>query len=148
MQITSDYSSTKQLNALSTVAAPMAPSAIDDIVSRREAWKSLATPTLHPVKEARFGKFVAPQIDGRETALTQPEDKRAIVIDNGANLHLVLLGSTAKYWEKLMSYTVPHDRVLSSPSRMVVRATAPNNHPSHNGKVPRQKAGKDILLCG
>lgn len=62
----------------------MAPSATGDTVSsRREAWKNLPPPTLYPVKEARFEKYLPPQIDGRERALAQPEGQAAIVIDNG-----------------------------------------------------------------
>ena len=36
----------------------MAPSAIDDVPSRRDAWKSLPEPTVYPVKEAKFEKYV------------------------------------------------------------------------------------------
>ncbi|KAK4193879.1 putative actin-related protein 5 [Podospora australis] len=63
----------------------MAPSAIDETVSRRDAWKVLPPPTLYPVKEARFEKYVPPQTDGRERALAQPEGQAAIVIDNGSS---------------------------------------------------------------
>ncbi|KAL2159918.1 hypothetical protein VTH06DRAFT_2051 [Thermothelomyces fergusii] len=64
----------------------MAPSATGDTVtSRREAWKNLPPPTLYPVKEARFEKYLPPQIDGRERALAQPEGQVAIVIDNGSS---------------------------------------------------------------
>ncbi|KAL2153184.1 hypothetical protein VTH82DRAFT_4339 [Thermothelomyces myriococcoides] len=64
----------------------MAPSATGDTVSsRREAWKNLPPPTLYPVKEARFEKYLPPQIDGRERALAQPEGQAAIVIDNGSS---------------------------------------------------------------
>ncbi len=61
----------------------MAPSAIDEIPSQREAWKSLPEPTVYPVKEAKFDKYATPQIDGHEKALAQPEGAAAIVIDNG-----------------------------------------------------------------
>lgn len=61
----------------------MAPSAVDETVSRRDAWKNLPPPTVYPVKEARFEKYLPPQVDGHERALAQPEGKAAIVIDNG-----------------------------------------------------------------
>jgi actin-related protein 5 len=61
----------------------MAPSAIDEPVNRREAWKSLPAPTLHPVKEAKFETYVPVQTDGHEKALAQPDGSVAIVIDNG-----------------------------------------------------------------
>ncbi|KAK4134364.1 ARP5-like protein [Trichocladium antarcticum] len=63
----------------------MAPSAIDETVSRREAWMSLPPPTLHPVREAKFEKYLPPQVDGRERALAQPEGQAAIIIDNGSS---------------------------------------------------------------
>ncbi|KAK4155779.1 actin-like protein arp5 [Chaetomidium leptoderma] len=63
----------------------MAPSAIDETVSRRDAWKSLPPPTLYPVKEAKFEKYLPPQLDGRERALAQPDGQAAIVIDNGSS---------------------------------------------------------------
>jgi len=61
----------------------MAPMALDEPVSRREAWKLLPPPTIYPVKEARFEKYLTPQSDGYEKAKAQPEGKAAIVIDNG-----------------------------------------------------------------
>jgi hypothetical protein len=61
----------------------MAPSAIDDMAGRREAWKNLPLPTLYPVKEARFEKYVPPQVDGHERALAQPDGQASIIIDNG-----------------------------------------------------------------
>lgn len=61
----------------------MAPSAMDEVISQREAWKNLPSPTLYPVKEARFEKYLPPQLDGRERALAQPPGQVAIVIDNG-----------------------------------------------------------------
>jgi actin-related protein 5 len=61
----------------------MAPSAVEETISQRDAWKSLPPPTLHPVKEARFEKYLPPQLDGREKALAQPDGQAAIVIDNG-----------------------------------------------------------------
>jgi hypothetical protein len=61
----------------------MAPSATEDSASRREAWKNLPSPTLYPVKEAKFEKYLTPQVDGHERALAQPEGTVAIVIDNG-----------------------------------------------------------------
>ncbi|KAH8889840.1 ARP5-like protein [Thozetella sp. PMI_491] len=63
----------------------MAPSAIDDPPSRREAWKSLPSPTIYPVQEAKFEKYVAPQIDGHEKAIARPQGNAAIVIDNGSS---------------------------------------------------------------
>lgn len=67
----------------------MTPSAIDGTgsVSLREAWRQLPPPTLYPVKEARFEKFLPSQLDGRETALAQPAGTAAIVIDNGERQH-------------------------------------------------------------
>jgi hypothetical protein len=61
----------------------MAPSAISDSASRREVLNSLPPPKLYPVKEAKFEKFVTPQIDGRERALDRGAGSTAIVIDNG-----------------------------------------------------------------
>lgn len=43
----------------------------------------LPPPTLYPVKEAKFERYVAPQVDGHEKALAQPQGTAAIVIDNG-----------------------------------------------------------------
>ncbi|KAK3369067.1 ARP5-like protein [Lasiosphaeria ovina] len=65
----------------------MAPSALDDInmAGRRDAWKTLPSPKLHPVREAKFEKYLTPQIDGHERALSQPEGQAAIVIDNGSS---------------------------------------------------------------
>ncbi|KAL1838724.1 hypothetical protein VTJ49DRAFT_2261 [Mycothermus thermophilus] len=64
----------------------MAPSAIDEAVNvRREAWRDLPPPTLYPVKEAKFEKYLPPQLDGRERALAQPPGEASIVIDNGSH---------------------------------------------------------------
>jgi len=63
----------------------MAPSAIEETVNRRDAWKTLPAPKLYPVKEARFEKYIPPQVDGHERALAQPDGKAAIIIDNGTN---------------------------------------------------------------
>ncbi|KAK4126244.1 ARP5-like protein [Parathielavia appendiculata] len=63
----------------------MAPSAIDETVSRRDAWQNLPPPNVYPVKEAKFEKYLPPQIDGRERALAQPAGQAAIVIDNGSS---------------------------------------------------------------
>jgi len=60
----------------------MSPMAVDDLVSRREAWRNLPEPTLYPVKEARFDSYLPPQVDGHERALAQ-QGQTAIVIDNG-----------------------------------------------------------------
>ena len=51
--------------------------------SLRDAWKELPPPTIYPVKEPKFDKFIPPQTDGHEKALAQPEGTAAIVIDNG-----------------------------------------------------------------
>jgi actin-related protein 5 len=64
----------------------MAPSATEEIAGRREAWKNLPPPTLYPVKEARFEKFLPPQVDGHERALAQPEGQASIIIDNGETI--------------------------------------------------------------
>jgi actin-related protein 5 len=61
----------------------MAPSAIDDMAGRRDAWKTLPPPKLYPVKEARFEKYLPPQVDGHERALAQPGGQASIIIDNG-----------------------------------------------------------------
>lgn len=61
----------------------MAPSAVDDTVSRREVWKTLPDPVLYPVKEAKFEKYIEPQSDGYERAKAQSGGNPAIVIDNG-----------------------------------------------------------------
>jgi len=72
----------------------MALSATEDTSGRREAWKNLPPPTLHPVKEARFEKFVPPQADGHERALAQHDGQASIIIDNG-NRH-----SCADLWRQ------------------------------------------------
>ena len=66
----------------------MAPSAIDapTILSRREALAMLPAPTVYPVQEVKFEKYMPPQIDGREKALARPQGTTAIVIDNGKHL--------------------------------------------------------------
>lgn len=74
----------------------MAPSAIDETVSQREAWKNLPPPTLYPVKEAKFEKYLPPQLDGRERALAQPAGQAAIVIDNGRWLQQILQNTTSQ----------------------------------------------------
>ncbi|KAK3390405.1 actin-like ATPase domain-containing protein [Podospora didyma] len=63
----------------------MAPSVMEDMALRRDAWKTLPAPTLYPVKEAKFEKYVPPQVDGHERALAQPAGQAAIVIDNGSS---------------------------------------------------------------
>ncbi|KAK3352995.1 ARP5-like protein [Lasiosphaeria hispida] len=63
----------------------MAPSAIDDMAARREAWRTLPPPNLYPVKEAKFEKYLPPQVDGHERALAQPEGQATIIIDNGSS---------------------------------------------------------------
>lgn len=61
----------------------MAPSEVENPVSRREAWKTLPDPVLYPVKEAKFEKYIEPQSDGYERAKAQSSGNPAIVIDNG-----------------------------------------------------------------
>ena len=61
----------------------MAPSAVDETVSMRDAWKTLPDPVLYPVKEAKFEKYIEPQSDGYERAKSQSAGNAAIVIDNG-----------------------------------------------------------------
>ncbi|KAJ9142839.1 Actin-like ATPase domain-containing protein [Coniochaeta hoffmannii] len=65
----------------------MAPSAIDapTTLSRREALAMLPPPTVYPVQEVKFEKYMPPQIDGREKALARPQGTTAIVIDNGSS---------------------------------------------------------------
>ncbi|KAK4146857.1 actin-like protein arp5 [Dichotomopilus funicola] len=63
----------------------MAPSATGEPVNPREAWKTLPPPTIYPVKEAKFEKYLPPQLDSRERALAQPDGQAAIVIDNGSS---------------------------------------------------------------
>ncbi|KAK3943826.1 actin-like protein arp5 [Diplogelasinospora grovesii] len=63
----------------------MAPSAVDEAVNRRDIWKTLPPPTLYPVKEAKFEKYLTPQVDGHERALARPAGTTAIVIDNGSS---------------------------------------------------------------
>ncbi|KAK1759400.1 actin-like protein arp5 [Echria macrotheca] len=63
----------------------MAPSATEEMGSRREVWKTLPEPTLYPVKEAKFEKFVPPQVDGHERALAQGGGNASIIIDNGSS---------------------------------------------------------------
>lgn len=52
---------------------------------RREAWKLLPEPTIHPVKDGRFEKHVPLQADGYKTAKARPrtDNDAVIVIDNG-----------------------------------------------------------------
>ncbi|KAL1866117.1 hypothetical protein VTK73DRAFT_4910 [Phialemonium thermophilum] len=63
----------------------MAPAATEEVRNQREAWKSLPPPTVYPVKEAKFEKYIPPQVDGYEKALAQPEGEAVIVIDNGSS---------------------------------------------------------------
>ncbi|OAA64249.1 chromatin remodeling complex subunit [Niveomyces insectorum RCEF 264] len=65
----------------------MAPMAIDIVepVSRREAWKLLPEPTIHPVKDVKFDKFFPPETDGYEAAKARPDGDAVIVIDNGSS---------------------------------------------------------------
>lgn len=71
----------------------MPASPTGDAPSQREAWKSLPPPTLYPVQEAKFEKYIPPQADGHEKALALPEGTAAIVIDNGTETHLRNLGA-------------------------------------------------------
>ena len=61
----------------------MAPMALDEPVLQPGPKADLPPPTVYPVKEVRFEKYITPQHDGREKALAQPEGNAAIVIDNG-----------------------------------------------------------------
>ena len=69
--------------AAASASLTMAPSAIEETINRRDIWKTLPAPKLHPVKEARFEKYVEPQDDGHKRALTLPHGEAAIIIDNG-----------------------------------------------------------------
>lgn len=66
----------------------MAPTAMDIVepLPQREAWKLLPEPTIHPVKDVAFEKFIPPQIDGYEAAKARPDHDAVIVIDNGTFL--------------------------------------------------------------
>lgn len=66
----------------------MAPMALDGPAptNQRQVALTLPPPTIYPVKETHFEKYITPQLDGREAALAQPEGSSpAIVIDNGAS---------------------------------------------------------------
>lgn len=65
----------------------MAPTAMDIVepLPQREAWKLLPEPTIHPVKDVAFEKFIPPQIDGYEAAKARPDHDAVIVIDNGSS---------------------------------------------------------------
>ncbi|EON96616.1 putative chromatin remodeling complex subunit protein [Phaeoacremonium minimum UCRPA7] len=63
----------------------MAPMALDEPVLQPGPKADLPPPTVYPVKEVHFEKFISPQHDGREKALAQPEGSAAIVIDNGSS---------------------------------------------------------------
>ena len=65
------------------LAITMAPMALDEPVLQPGPKADLPPPTVYPVKEVHFEKFISPQHDGREKALAQPEGSAAIVIDNG-----------------------------------------------------------------
>lgn len=69
----------------------MAPSLIEDSANQREALSKLPPPTLYPVKEAKFDKYIPPQVDGHERALAEPVGSAAIVIDNGPTSPAYLL---------------------------------------------------------
>lgn len=91
----------------------MAPSAIEDMAARRDAWKTLPSPTLYPVKEAQFEKYMPPQTDGHERALAQPQGQAAIIIDNGKE-H----GPASHRSQKLTLFVL--DRILIRTSRVVL----------------------------
>jgi len=61
----------------------MTPMVLDTPAWGRETWKSLPPPTIHPVKEIKFDKYIPPQTDGRAAAEAQAGGRAAIVIDNG-----------------------------------------------------------------
>lgn len=58
---------------------------IDEPLPRREAWKLLPEPTIHPVKDYTMEEFVQPRSDGYEKAKTMPDGEACIVIDNGSS---------------------------------------------------------------
>lgn len=64
----------------------MAPATISESASQREALSKLPPPTLYPVRETKFDKYIPPQVDGREKALAAPSGTAAIVIDNGTGM--------------------------------------------------------------
>jgi actin-related protein 5 len=64
----------------------MAPSAIDGpepMVLNARPEKTYPPAKIFPVQDAKFEKYITPQVDGRERALAQPDGRAAIVIDNG-----------------------------------------------------------------
>jgi actin-related protein 5 len=61
----------------------MVPSEIDEPVPMAVDEKTYPPARIFSVKEAKFEKYITPQLDGREKALAQPAGKVAIVIDNG-----------------------------------------------------------------
>jgi actin-related protein 5 len=62
----------------------MAPSAIDEAAALHAPPERTYPPAkIFPVKEVKFEKPIAVQVDGREKALAQPAGTTAIVIDNG-----------------------------------------------------------------
>ena len=119
----------------------MAPSAIDETVSRRDAWKGLPPPTLYPVKEAKFTEYLAPHLDGREQALGQPSGQAAIVIDNGRPC---LAPHSSR--NMLTRATAPC-RLLGRPRGLVVRHGSATRHPAHHVQVPGPEGEQDVLLC-
>ncbi len=120
----------------------MSPMAIDEpVVSRREAWKNLPPPTIYPVKEAKFEKYITPQIDGYETAKAQPEGKAAIVIDNGTRPHCSVPAFTCpgdpgcpEHAELTVAFS--HSRFFCCPGRLVFRVQSPAHHPPDHGEIP------------
>lgn len=61
----------------------MAPSAIDAVSQGPEQADTLPPPHLYSVKEAHFERFVEPQPDGYQKAVSRGSSNAAIVIDNG-----------------------------------------------------------------
>ncbi len=61
----------------------MAPSAIDPPAQGPSQSAVTSPPRLYPVKEAHFEKFLEPQPDGYEQAVSRGSSNVAIVIDNG-----------------------------------------------------------------
>ena len=77
---------------------------IDEPLPRREAWKLLPEPTIHPVKEYAMEDYVPPRSDGYERAKAQPDGDACIVIDNGESgigtlkLPLLLLIAACRFF--------------------------------------------------
>ena len=61
----------------------MAPSAISSLTHETELPSVVKPPRLYPVKEAHFEKYLEPQPEGYQRAVTRGPGIAAIVIDNG-----------------------------------------------------------------